>query len=75
MGPAQVADGGDGLQVWRVAEHIYNRSQRQPTRGGPPACASGESLTTPHCKNIPCYETKNKVSINTGYLTDLFLSG
>ena len=31
----------------------------QPTRGGPPALDMDEVLTTPHRKNLPCYETFN----------------
>jgi hypothetical protein len=34
---SQVAGGGDGLQIWRVAANILNSSHGQPTRGGPPA--------------------------------------
>jgi hypothetical protein len=30
----QITDGGDGLQVWRVAANILNK---QPTRGGSPS--------------------------------------
>jgi hypothetical protein len=46
MARTQVADGGDGLQKWRVAANILNK----PTRGGPPAWWLGVGLTTPHCK-------------------------
>jgi hypothetical protein len=30
----QVADGGDALQMWRIAANILSK---QPTRSGPPA--------------------------------------
>jgi hypothetical protein len=34
----QVVDGGDALQVWRVAANILNKQSRgQTTGGGPPA--------------------------------------
>jgi hypothetical protein len=36
MARPQVADGGDGLQIWRVAANILNKQSRQPTRGGLP---------------------------------------
>jgi hypothetical protein len=36
MARPQIADGGDGLQIWRVAANILNKRPRQPTRGGPP---------------------------------------
>jgi hypothetical protein len=31
-------------------------SREQPTRGGPPVWVLGEVLTTPHRKNVSCYE-------------------
>ena len=31
-------------------------------RGGPPARRSGEVQTTPHLKNVSCYETFHKAS-------------
>jgi hypothetical protein len=31
----RVVDGGDGLQIRRVAANVLSR--RQPTRGGPPS--------------------------------------
>jgi len=32
----QVADGGDGPQIWRIAANTMNM-QRHLTRGGPPS--------------------------------------
>jgi hypothetical protein len=55
MARPQVAD-GEGLQIWRVAANILNKQSRQPTRGGPSAWGLGVGLTTPHRKNIMCYE-------------------
>jgi hypothetical protein len=46
MARPQVADGGDGLQIWEVAANILNKQSRQPTRGGPPAWGFGMGLTT-----------------------------
>jgi hypothetical protein len=37
----QVADGRDGLQVWRVAANILNKQSRRPTGGDPPDWGSG----------------------------------
>ena len=34
----------------------------QPTRGGLPAWGLGELLTTPHPKNVTCYEPFTKAS-------------
>jgi hypothetical protein len=38
MGRPRVADGGDGLQIWRVAVNVLNKQLRQPLRGGLQAC-------------------------------------
>jgi hypothetical protein len=46
----QVADGGDGLQTWRVAANILNKQSRTADRGGPPACGLGEGLKSPDRK-------------------------
>jgi hypothetical protein len=46
-----LADRGDGLKIWRVAENILNKSRGQPTGGGPPASGFGRGLTTPNVKN------------------------
>jgi hypothetical protein len=50
MARPQVADGGDGLQIWRVAANILNNSRGQSTRGGPPAWGLGVGLITLHRK-------------------------
>jgi hypothetical protein len=51
MARPQVADGGNTLQVWRVAANILNKRRGQPTRGGPRAWGLGVGLTTPRRKN------------------------
>ena len=50
MARTQVADRGDGLQIWRIAANMLNRQSRTVVRGGPPAWGLVERLTTPHCK-------------------------
>jgi hypothetical protein len=52
MARPQVADGGNDLQIWRVAANILKSSSGQPTRGCPPAWGLGVGLTTPHLKNF-----------------------
>jgi hypothetical protein len=47
MARAQVADGGDALQVWRVAANILNKQLRAADKGW----AFSLGLATPHCKN------------------------
>ena len=49
MAHPQVADRGDGLQIWRVAANI-EYSVADSHRGGPPAWVLVEGLTTPHRK-------------------------
>jgi hypothetical protein len=44
----RVADGGDGLQMWRITVNICSRGQ--PTRVSLPACGLGEGLTIPNSK-------------------------
>jgi hypothetical protein len=46
MARPRVADGGDGLQIWRVVSIILNNSRGQPIRGGLPAWWLGVWLTT-----------------------------
>jgi hypothetical protein len=49
----QVAERGDGLQMWRVAANILNKHLRTANRGGPPASGLGEGQTTlPHRKTL-----------------------
>jgi hypothetical protein len=53
----------NGLQYAGVAENILNKQSRTAERSGPPAWGWGEALTTPHCKNVSCYEmVKRKAS-------------
>jgi hypothetical protein len=46
----QVADGGDGLQIWSVAVNILNKQPRTANKGGPPDWVLGVGLNTPHVK-------------------------
>jgi hypothetical protein len=48
MARPQVADGGDGLQIWRVAANILNKQSRKADRGGPPSWGLGVEVTTHH---------------------------
>ena len=58
MARPQDADGGTASNLESSWEYIGGKknSRGQPTRGGPPAWGLGEVLTTPHRKNIFCYE-------------------
>jgi hypothetical protein len=55
----QVADGGDGLQIWRESANISTKQSRTADRGGPPACGLGVGLIT--VKQV-CYEMSRRAS-------------
>jgi hypothetical protein len=46
----QVADRGDGLQIWRVGADILNKQSRTVDRDGLQLVSWGGGLTTPHHK-------------------------
>jgi hypothetical protein len=50
MARPQVADGGESLQIWRVAANILNNQSRTADKGCPPAWGLGRGLTTLHRK-------------------------
>jgi hypothetical protein len=50
MARPQVADGGDRLQIWRVAANTLNKQSRPADKG------LGVGPTTPHRKKLVCYE-------------------
>jgi hypothetical protein len=55
MARPQVADGVDGLQIWRIAANILNKQSQRADKG----CFSslGAGLTTPHWA---CYEMSQR---------------
>jgi hypothetical protein len=63
----QVADGGESLQIWRVAANILNKQSRTADKGGPPAWGLGGGLTTPHRKKGTRYEMLQRTSELDGY--------
>jgi hypothetical protein len=50
MAHPQVADGEDGLQIWRVAVNILKKKSWTADQGWSPAWGLGVGLTTPHSK-------------------------
>jgi hypothetical protein len=52
MGRPQVADGGNGLQIWRVAANILNKQSWIADKGWSSSLGLGVGLTTPHRKII-----------------------
>jgi hypothetical protein len=57
MARPRVADGGTASEY---GGQLRICSCGQPTSGGPKAWGLGEVLTTPHRKELPCYETYRK---------------
>jgi hypothetical protein len=50
MARPQVADGGDGLQIWKVAANILNKKSRTADKGWSSSWGLGVGLTTPRRK-------------------------
>jgi hypothetical protein len=46
----RVADGGDRLQIWRVAANVLSKQSRTAGRGWSSSLGVGRGLTTPHRK-------------------------
>jgi hypothetical protein len=63
----QVADEGDGLQIWRVTANILNKQSRTDERRWSSSLGLGVGLTTPHLKNILCHEMLQRTSNVNGY--------
>jgi hypothetical protein len=68
MARPQVADGGNTLQVWRVAANILNKQSRAADKGWSSSLGLGVGLTTPHRKKQACYETEHEASELDGFL-------
>jgi hypothetical protein len=47
--------------VWRVAVNILNKQWRTVDKGWSSSLGLGEVLTTPHRKNVSCYELQYAV--------------
>jgi hypothetical protein len=66
MACPQVADGGDGFQIWRVAAIIMNKQSWETpgklTTRDPPAWLVGKVLTTLTAKETASYEMLHRVS-------------
>jgi hypothetical protein len=51
MAHPQVAEGGDDLQIWRVAANILNKQSRTAYKGSSSILGVGVGLTIPRRKN------------------------
>jgi hypothetical protein len=62
MARPQVADGEDGLQIWRVAANILNKQSRTADKGWYFCLLSGVVLRTLNRKKKACYESTQEAS-------------
>jgi hypothetical protein len=67
MARPQVADGGDGIQIWRVAMNILNKQSRTADKECLPAWGLGVGLTTPRRKMYACFEMSKRASDLDGF--------
>jgi hypothetical protein len=67
MARPQVADGGEDLQLWRVAANILNKQSRTADNGWPSSLEDGRGITTPHRKKETSYEMLQRASELGGY--------
>jgi hypothetical protein len=51
MAHPQVADGGDALQIWRVATNILKKQSRTADKGWSSSLGVGGEANNSHCKN------------------------
>jgi hypothetical protein len=58
MARPQVADGGDGLRIWRVAANILNKQSRTADRGWPSRLGFREGLTNHTVSLLIFYEIR-----------------
>jgi hypothetical protein len=52
----QVADGGEGLQIWRVAANILNKQSQTADKGWSSSLGVGRGANNPHRKKVMRYE-------------------
>jgi hypothetical protein len=63
----RIADGEDGLHMWREAANTLNKQSRTANKGWSSRRGFGEGLTTPHRKELVCYQTSRRASDLGGY--------
>jgi hypothetical protein len=63
MARPQVADGGDGLQIWRVAANILNKKSRTADRGWSSDLGVGWAANN----SLICYEPYDRALDQDGF--------
>jgi hypothetical protein len=56
MARSRVANGGEGLQIWRVVANTLNKQPRTADKGWSCNLGVGRGATTRHHKKVICYE-------------------
>jgi hypothetical protein len=67
MACPQVADGGEGLQIWRVAADILNKQSRTADKGWPSSLGVGRGANNSHRNKRNMYEMLQRASELDGY--------
>jgi hypothetical protein len=63
MARPQVADRGEGLQIWRVAANILSKQSRTADKGWPSSLGVGRGANnSPQQKKTVCYEMSQRAS-------------
>jgi hypothetical protein len=62
MARPQIADGGNGFEIWRVAANILNKQSRTADKGWSSCLGVECFLTTPHRKTFSCYDHSQEAS-------------
>jgi hypothetical protein len=68
MARPQVADGGDGLQLWREAANILNKQLRTADKGWSSSLGIGRGLTTPLREKISLLRNVHEALDLDGFL-------
>jgi len=67
-----IAAGEDSIQMWRVAQNIFNKQLcGQSSRAGPPAWGLGRGLATPYRIKPACYRALSlvlRIGTSCGFL-------
>jgi hypothetical protein len=71
----QVADGGDGLQIWRVAASMFNKQSQIANREWLCRLVGWAGADNPHCKYCTCYLIFKRASLRREIYNVLFELG
>jgi hypothetical protein len=75
MARPQVADGGDGLQIWRVAASMFNKQSQIANREWLCRLEGWAGANNPHCKYCTCCLIFKRASLRMEIYNVLFELG